>query len=95
MTSRAPTNVLPFKARKEPDHFAGCPECPYGKAPDNIWNVRETHYAICEKHKTAWRVGSNLFSSWRSQTQEDWDDNAALLASEYRNVTGEAHKDAP
>ena len=53
---------------KVPDYFGGCPQC--GRN-DGYVNVYKTHVFICREHKTQWKVGSNLFSSWRDQTEEE------------------------
>ena len=48
-------------------------------------NTGREHWAYCDEHKTKWIVGSNLFSSWREQTEEDWSANAKYLA-DYREI---------
>lgn len=54
------------------EYFGGCPHC--GKT-DGYFNVRREHYFVCHKHRVLWCVGSNLFGSWREETQETWDAN--------------------
>ena len=49
------------------DHFGTCPECGYH---DGHQNVGKSHWFICHRHHTRWNVGSNLFSSWRGETEE-------------------------
>jgi hypothetical protein len=60
---------------KVPDYFGGCPQC--GRN-DGYVNAGKTHVFICREHKTSWTIGSNLFSSWRYQTEEEqrriWDE---------------------
>ena len=69
--------------RTQSDHyFGGCPEC---GDTDGYMNVERVHFFICDKHKTKWRIGENLFSSWHEETEADWRDNAKRLAS-YREV---------
>jgi hypothetical protein len=58
------------------DYFGGCPEC--GKC-DRILNVGRDHWSVCFEHKNKWHVGSNLFSSWREETETDWERNERLL----------------
>jgi hypothetical protein len=53
---------------KVPDYFGGCPQC--GRN-DGYVNVGKSHVFICREHKTKWSIGSNLFSSWRYQTEEE------------------------
>ncbi len=50
------------------DYFGVCPEC---GDYDGYANVGRSHWFYCTKHKTKWCVGSNLFSDWREQTQEE------------------------
>ena len=67
-------NVIPFKPRdvgeSERDFFHGCPECPETMGPDNIYNAGKLHRGACHEHHTTWILGSNLFSSWRDETEE-------------------------
>jgi hypothetical protein len=49
-------------------YFGGCPEC--GKT-DGYANVGRSHWFFCKPHKTKWCIGSNLFSGWRSQTEDE------------------------
>lgn len=63
-------------------YFGGCPEC--GKQ-DEYLNVGRSHWAVCNRHKFTWSIGTNLFSSWHEETQADWRRNAEKLAS-YREV---------
>ena len=68
--------------REEPGYFGGCPKC--GR-DDGYLNVGRCHWFVCDEHKTTWCVGSNLFSSWREQSEEVWEENARRL-SEYIEV---------
>jgi len=36
---------------------------------------------VCGKHRVTWPVGYGLFSSGHEETREDWERNAALIAS--------------
>ena len=64
------------------EHFGACPEC---HECTGYLNVRKAHWFYCETHKTAWCVGTNLFSSWQYETDADWQANAEKL-SDYREV---------
>ncbi|MEQ8692939.1 MAG: hypothetical protein RIC89_19155 [Pseudomonadales bacterium] len=64
-------------------YFGGCPECGNN---DGYMNVSSNHICVCDTHKTAWRVGSNLFSDWKDESEEVWAHNAKMLES-YREVT--------
>lgn len=52
------------------DHFGCCLKCK--KPMDRFVNIGRGHWAVCEKDKTKWFIGSNLFSSWRHETDDDW-----------------------
>ena len=58
------------------DYFGGCPNCGQN---NGYLNVNRIHIFICHTHKTAWCIGSNLFSDWRDETEETWMRNEALL----------------
>ncbi len=64
------------------EHFGNCPEC--GRT-DGYINVFKDHYFRCDEHKTVWFVGRNLYSSWRHETEEDWQHNRERLI-DYRVV---------
>ena len=48
--------------------FASCPQC-------GNWgymvSVGRDYWYLCEVHKTRWLIGSNLFSGWQAQTEEE------------------------
>ena len=50
------------------EYFGGCPEC--GKT-DGYVNIGRNHWFVCDQHKTKWCAGSNLFSSWKDETEEE------------------------
>jgi hypothetical protein len=50
------------------DHFGLCPVC---HRTDGFANAWKSHVFYCKEHKTLWFAGSNLFSSWRDQTEEE------------------------
>jgi hypothetical protein len=52
--------------------FGFCPEC--GKT-DGYVNIGRNHWFVCDAHKTRWRAGWNLFSSWREESEKDWEAN--------------------
>ena len=68
------------------DDFGLCPIC--GAEP-TILNVGRIHFAVCHEHKVYWAIGSNLFSAWRDEEPEIWEENKKLLAN-YKN-----RKDVP
>ena len=54
-----------------------CPEC--HKEGGHVLNVGRNHFGVCMEHGVCWNIGSNLFSSWRHQSEEDWQENAEVL----------------
>jgi hypothetical protein len=58
------------------NYFGGCPEC--GKTDGHL-NVGRDHWFVCHAHKKCWSPGSNLFSSWKDETEAEWKANFALL----------------
>lgn len=66
------------KTRHGSDEFGLCPVC--SNDPE-ILNVGREHFAICREHKVYWHVGSNLFSGWREEAPESWEQNKKLLAT--------------
>jgi hypothetical protein len=45
--------------------------CPYCCDNDGYFNVGPQHWFVCDKDRTKWHIGANLFSSWRDQTYEE------------------------
>lgn len=62
--------------KNSPHYFGGCPYC-----GDNAgyMNVGSNHWCVCDTHKTKWQIGSNLFSGWKNETEEEWKRNAYKL----------------
>ena len=70
-------NVVKFPERPETgEYFGGCPHC--GQT-DGYVNIGREHWFVCDRHKTKWHVGSNLFSCWRHEDEETWRRNEYLL----------------
>jgi hypothetical protein len=68
--------------RTEANYFGSCLEC---RRNDGYLNFHTDHWFVCDEHKLRWWGGSNLFSSWRDETEEDWQANGELLMG-YREV---------
>jgi hypothetical protein len=49
-------------------HFGLCPTC---REVDDYINIGRGHWGYCAKHKVKWFVGSNLFGSWKHQTEDE------------------------
>ena len=58
------------------DYFGGCPYC---GANDGYMNVEREHWFICNRHKTKWLIGSNLFSGWKDEDETEWTRNEYRL----------------
>ena len=55
---------------QQPDPgIGGCPHC---GGNDGWLNVGRDEWAICRGHQVKWLIGSNLFSDWQHETEEDW-----------------------
>ena len=59
-----------------------CPEC---LSNDGCLNIESNHYCVCHEHRVYWFVGSNLFSSWKSESWMDWIKNNRILNS-YKEI---------
>jgi hypothetical protein len=66
-----------MKAPVTDHYFGGCPRC--GDSEGYV-NVGGNHWFRCDRHKTKWCAGYNLFSGWRDETEEEWQRNADMLA---------------
>ena len=49
-------------------YWGVCPEC---RRTDGYLNVGRGHWFYCREHRTLWYVGSNMFSSWRYQSEDE------------------------
>jgi hypothetical protein len=56
-------------ARQASDSYFGV--CPHCHKTDGYVNVGREHVFLCHEHKVKWSGGSNLFSDWRRQTEEE------------------------
>ncbi len=87
--------ILPFPAPAECDRdavvttlpFGGCPGCGSTDGwhadrwlADGYPNDGRDYWFFCDRHKTRWRVGSNLFSGRRDENHEVWLRNRFKLA---------------
>jgi hypothetical protein len=78
-------NITTLQPKPRPeaiDYFGGCPKC---WRNDGCLNVGPVHWFICHKHRTKWFVGENLFSTWRDETEDEWQANHDRIR-EYRLV---------
>ncbi len=64
--------------------FGTCPEC--GKS-DGYRNIYRLQFFFCDEHRLVWCPGSNLLSSWREESEEDWRSAWELLKG-YRTADG-------
>jgi hypothetical protein len=71
------------------DPFAGCPECPAERGPDNVYTAGKFERGACHRHRTMWRIGSNLTSQWRHELEVaggDWDAMLDAQRERYREI---------
>ena len=60
-------------------------DCPARGKNNGYRNVGREHWFVCHEHKVKWIGGANLVSSWKYQSEQDWEGNQALLAG-YKEV---------
>ncbi len=63
---------MAYKNSNERDYFGDCPEC---GCNDGYLNIYKANWMVCHEHKKRWLVGEDLFSSWRFETEKDWEEN--------------------
>lgn len=73
---------MPEETDSPSGYFGLCPIC--GQT-DGYLNIHRDHYFVCHQHKLRWLVGSNLFSTWRDEGPEVWQENNDLLSG-YRMI---------
>ncbi len=61
---------------QEPGYFGGCPFCGGSRG---YLNIGPQQWFFCEEHSTKWLVEENLFSSWKEESEEDWQRHTAQL----------------
>ncbi len=60
--------VLRFPMEVATDqYFGGCPHC---GGSDGFLNDGSQHWFFCDRHKTKWCAGSNIFEGWREEAEE-------------------------
>lgn len=60
-------------------HFFGAVKCRHGH-PVRLFNIGRGHFVACDGCRTFIMVGSNLMSSWRAETEDNWRDNRESVA---------------
>ena len=63
------------------DYFGVCPECLNAAG----CNIGRENWRYCKEHRVKWQVGENLFSTWRSETEDQWFDNYKIL-KDFRQI---------
>ena len=61
--------------------------CPIMEHENYVLNIFKNHWMYCEQCKTRWLVGSNLFGSWRHETEEIWKNNFRKIKS-FKDYSG-------
>jgi hypothetical protein len=77
-------------------YFKGCPIC---GEDDGYMNHGRVHFNVCKKHKLKWRIGENLFSSWKYETKEEREEQIRSLseftdATDWNRTTGNSDESA-
>jgi len=52
-------------------YFGAC----YCGKTSGYFNIGRNHWFCCNDCKTRWCIGNNLFSSWRSESEDEWKEN--------------------
>ena len=65
-------------------YFGGCPVC---GCDAECHNIGREQWFDCPQHKRKWCAGSNLFDSWKYETQSEWFENWEYL-SDFEKVEG-------
>ncbi|MDE5452711.1 hypothetical protein GWE18_07460 [Bradyrhizobium sp. CSA112] len=73
-----PVKIEPVFEIATESYFGGCPIC--GKS-SGFLNTGRSHWFFCHDHQTKWVIGSNLFSCWHEETEDDWNRNSKRLAN--------------
>ncbi len=60
--------------------------CPCGSDKNKYFNVGRGNWFYCDACEVKWCVGSNLFSSWRSENEGIWRDNVRKY-ERFREIT--------
>lgn len=66
-----------MNANERQDDFMGL--CPVCHKRERMLNVGSEHFVVCVTHRLFWRFGSNMFSCWRSESEETHEQNAEFL----------------
>jgi hypothetical protein len=70
--------IVAFPTKSHDPYFGCCPHC--GRS-DGWLNVGPVHWIRCDRHKTKWSPGANIFSSWQEENEELWRRNYYFLAN--------------
>ncbi len=69
MTTTETTTTCPAcQPPNEAEYFGGCPTC---ESSDGYINIGRGHWFHCAEHRVRWFIGSNLFSSWKDETETE------------------------
>lgn len=71
--------------------FGACKKC---HSEGIHFNIERLNMVACENCKTQWEIGSNLFSGWKNETEDIWNENTRkygdyeMIEPIYYNVSG-------
>ena len=76
-------NRIIFDHKRDGYHFGHC----LNEDHDNYYcnvkfkgdTVGKNQVMYCQECKICWLIGRNLFSSWRYETEEDWERNYEMI----------------
>jgi hypothetical protein len=49
-------------------YFGACPQC---QKTDGYTNIGPHQWFFCKTHKVKWWAGTNIFSDWRDETEDE------------------------
>jgi hypothetical protein len=75
---------LNFKLVFDDDHCWG--HCRHREHRNYYLNLGRAHWMVCDECKIKWFIGENLFSFWRTQTEDVWMRNWEHIKA-YRDVS--------
>ncbi len=77
MANNIDAEIVQFPLRQTGEYFGGCQEC---AGNDGYLNIGAEHWFYCERHKTKWSAGENIFSGWYEENNGIWNENQRLLS---------------
>ena len=78
------SSIEETKPRSHDNPWGVCPQC---GGTDGVINIGRGHWFVCHEHKKIWFAGSNLFSTWKCESMDNWEANHEKT-KEYEVISG-------